>query len=237
MAAKIEEFRPRLTYTDRFVTVLRNVFSESECQALIELSEKQDYTPATVTRGGRQILLKYHRDSDRVLINDAESASQLFQRIAPFLPQKLKGGYTLAGINERLRFLRYGERQKFAPHFDGCYESPDGSQISFLTVQLYLNGGPGQLEGGETCFLDDNKQVQYKVEPCAGLVLVFDHLMRHEGASVQGGRKYCIRSDVMYRKETTLGPMVTAWLLGCLSRILGKLTAPLEWMMRKVRIH
>ncbi len=201
MVAQIEEFRPHLPYTDQFVTVLGNIFSEAECLALIELSEKHGYTPATVTSyDGQQVFKKSYRDSDRVIIDDPERASQLFQRVAPYLPPRFKGGYALAGINERLRFLKYGEGQKFSPHRDGCYERPDGSEISFFTIQLYLNGGPDQLQGGETCFLDREQRIHYSLQPRAGLVLVFDHDMRHEGARVQAGCKYCIRSDVMYRK-------------------------------------
>ena len=78
------------------------------------------------------------------------------------------------------------------PHHDGCYMRPDGSEISTLTIQLYLSGGPGQLQGGETCFLDVKEQVQFALQPQPGLVLVFDHQMYHSGNPVQSGRKYCI---------------------------------------------
>ena len=141
---------------------------------------------------------KGHRDSDRVIIDDSGKAAELFQRVGEFLPKTMMG-CPIVGINERLRFLRYDKGQKFSPHCDGEYERPDGSEMSFLTIQLYLNGGPGELAGGETSFLSDDMQVQYRLEPRAGLVLVFDHDMLHEGSPVLSGRKYCIRSDVMYR--------------------------------------
>ena len=33
-----------------------------------------------------------------------------------------------------------------------------------------------------------------------GKALVFLHLLLHEGAPVTGGRKYALRTDVMYRR-------------------------------------
>lgn len=50
----------------------------------------------------------------------------------------------LAGLNERIRFLRYEGGDYFRPHWDGCYVD-DGkgtgvSRRSLFTVHLYLNG-------------------------------------------------------------------------------------------------
>lgn len=33
------------------------------------------------------------------------------------------------------------------------------------------------------------------------MALVFDHLMLHEGAAVQSGRKYVLRTDIMFRRQ------------------------------------
>lgn len=197
----VEESRPHLAHTGNFVTVLRNVYTEDECQELIELSEQKGYEPATITKfDGSQIMDTSHRDSDRTMLDDPARAAELFRRIRSYIPDPMDG-CKLVGINERLRFLRYDKGQKFSPHQDGCYIRPDGSEESFLTMQLYLNGGPGQLEGGETVFLDDDMQVQFKLEPRAGTVLIFDHDCLHAGSPVVSGRKYCIRSDVMYETD------------------------------------
>jgi len=37
------------------------------------------------------------------------------------------------------------------------------------------------------------------VTPAAGKLLVFRHDILHQGAAVTSGRKYVLRSDVMYR--------------------------------------
>ena len=77
---------------------------------------------------------------------------KLFGRLRAHLPQVWQR-HTLAGVNERLRFLRYDKGQSFPAHSDGSYERADGSEVSFITVQLYLNG---DFEGGETSFLADS---------------------------------------------------------------------------------
>jgi hypothetical protein len=54
---------------------------------------------------------------------------------------------------------------------------------------IYLNGG---TLGGETRFEN------VSITPEAGLALVFDHYLTHEGACVLEGQKYVLRSDVIY---------------------------------------
>ena len=36
----------------------------------------------------------------------------------------------------------------------------------------------------------------------SGMVLVFDHAIMHEGSELKKGRKYSMRTDVMYSAET-----------------------------------
>ena len=58
---------------------------------------------------------------------------------------------------------------------------------------LYLNEGYG---GGETRFkLNDT---ELTMVPKAGMALFFTHILMHEGAAVETGRKYVLRTDVMY---------------------------------------
>ncbi|CAG7846881.1 SubName: Full=Uncharacterized protein {ECO:0000313/EMBL:CCA74380.1} [Serendipita indica DSM 11827] len=46
----------------------------------------------------------------------------------------------LTRLNERLRFLKYTPGQFFKPHYDGCYYTPDRKEMSYMTLQIYLNG-------------------------------------------------------------------------------------------------
>jgi hypothetical protein len=61
--------------------------------------------------------------------------------------------------------------------------------MSLLTFMIYLNEG---YAGGETRFDDA------KVAGRTGMALVFHHGLVHEGAEVTEGKKYALRSDVMY---------------------------------------
>jgi hypothetical protein len=74
------------------------------------------------------------------------------------------------------------------PHTDGCYRRSNGEE-SLFTFMIYLNAG---ILGGATKF--ENALVI----PQAGLALVFDHYLLHEGTRVIEGHKYVLRSDIMY---------------------------------------
>jgi len=56
-----------------------------------------------------------------------------------------------------------------------------------------------EFEGGETNFAGG-----ISVKPETGMVLVFQHQLLHEGAAVTKGRKYVLRSDVMFDKRRTV---------------------------------
>jgi prolyl 4-hydroxylase len=63
---------------------------------------------------------------------------------------------------------------------------------------LYLNTPD---KGGETNFMSSRDQsVVSAVAPRTGLALAFDHDITHEGALLEEGIKYCIRTDIMYRR-------------------------------------
>jgi hypothetical protein len=133
------------------------------------------------------------RNNARVMIDDPELAEQLWQRVRPFLPQRL-GKWEAVGCNERCRFYRYDPGEKFAPHYDGYFQRENGER-SRLTFMVYLNGG---FEGGATNFPHALPLVS--VRPKRGMALLFIHHQLHEGAPVIEGRKYVLRTDVMYRK-------------------------------------
>lgn len=134
----------------------------------------------------------------------------------------------LTRLNERLRFLKYIPGQFFKPHFDGCYHTDDKSEMSYMTLQIYLNGpapspedglkfvDPEQtshasepLKGGATRFFSRkvfrsqaSKQTKFDVEPKLGRVLVFEQDdMIHSGETIDSGVKYTMRTDFMYALE------------------------------------
>ncbi|RHY58046.1 hypothetical protein DYB34_000192 [Aphanomyces astaci] len=154
-----------------------------------------DYDIALLNVGyGRQVLRPDVRNNDRCIIDDVATASIVWDRVRPHLPSTFQGK-PVVGVNERLRFLRYYPGQEFKPHCDGSYRRPDGSEQSYITIQIYLNGGD-DLEGGDTVIFDRDNTI--KVHPVPGRVLIFQHYnVEHSGAPVINGVKYAIRSDIM----------------------------------------
>ncbi|CAG8565630.1 3356_t:CDS:2 [Ambispora gerdemannii] len=165
-----------------------NVCTPEECQALINLSEAGSYEIALINVGyGRQKIITDVRNNYRYIRDDVEITNILWKRIEQFVPA-LWYDKPVAGLNERLRFLRYDPGQKFEAHCDGTYVRPDGNEKSCITFQLYLNEG---FVGGETSFLSYSlNRDEVKVVPKTGMVLIFQHDLLHEGSAVIEGRKF-----------------------------------------------
>ncbi|CAF0911396.1 unnamed protein product [Rotaria sp. Silwood1] len=140
------------------------------------------FTKEEFNIGLREVLMTDVRNNDRCIIDDVNMANILFE----------------LGLNERLRFLRYDPGQQFKGHMDGVYQRSDGSgEISCITIQLYLNDN---YKGGETTFISYcDKKKNFSCKPRTGMVLVFEHRLFHEGSLLKKGRKYTVRTDVMYR--------------------------------------
>jgi predicted 2-oxoglutarate/Fe(II)-dependent dioxygenase YbiX len=178
------------------IFLLHNFLSPEECDHFIARTEEVGYEDAPITTAGGFVMRKDIRDNDRVMLDDEELARQLFERARPLLPATWFG-WELCGFNERFRFYRYGPGQRFAPHTDGYYERPNGER-SHLTFMVYLNEG---FEGGATLF--ERWGDSLDVVPRAGMALVFYHKLVHEGTEVLKGRKYVLRTDVMYRRASS----------------------------------
>lgn len=124
--------------------------------------------------GGREIENTQYRNSGRIILDSFDVVDGLLERMRPYIPtnvaeisgakfhkrvsnrlwkEKLEEGggvepvAKLSRLNERLRFLRYGEGQFFQPHYDGQYWTPDKKEVSYYTLQIYLN------QPGGACFL------------------------------------------------------------------------------------
>ncbi len=96
-------------------------------------SEQHIYEAALVNFGKVYVIDKTVRDSGKVMLDDHSFAAKIYGRVRSWLPQQIMG-HTLSGVNERLRFLRYDVSQQF--DYDGSFERPDGSEISFVTIQV-----------------------------------------------------------------------------------------------------
>jgi prolyl 4-hydroxylase len=177
------------------IFVIRNFFTPQECDAGITQSEQAGYEEATISTAVGFVMDKDVRDNARLILDDSALAARLWQRTEPFLPPRIRN-WRAIGLNERFRFYRYDPGQQFAPHWDGCFHRDNGEQ-SQLTFMVYLNE---DFTGGETKFYLENGMPRLAVKPERGMALVFVHRQLHEGASVVQGRKYVLRTDVMYRQ-------------------------------------
>jgi hypothetical protein len=174
--------------------VIRNFLSIAECDAFIEQSERFGYADAPITTAAGFLMRKDIRDNLRVMHDDQELARRWYERARESLCQ-LWFGWRVVGLNERFRFYRYDVGHRFAPHTDGCFERDNGER-SYFTFMVYLNEG---FTGGATAF--HHRHPSLLVTPERGKALVFYHRQLHEGMPVAAGRKYVLRTDVMYRRE------------------------------------
>ena len=174
----------------KFKKLIPKFFTPEECKGFIDFSEKQGYQEALVRTKQGEEMRKDIRDNDRVIWDRPEVAKQLFDLVKEHLPQMING-YEPIGLNERFRFYRYQDGQRFRPHVDGAYKRSD-TEVSLITLLIYLNEG---FEGGSTYLIDADEEVI----PKEGSLLLFDHKMLHSGTPVTKGVKYVLRTDVMYK--------------------------------------
>jgi predicted 2-oxoglutarate/Fe(II)-dependent dioxygenase YbiX len=179
------------------IFTVANILSPAECANYIALSENIGYTEAPITTHRGFELRPEIRNNERVILDDPERALDLWQRVSEYIPSTI-GKWRAIGLNERFRFYRYDPGQRFALHHDGSYRRPNGEE-SLLTFMIYLNE---EFEGGETRFLlpyyYDVNERDVSVVPETGMAVCFVHELVHEGTPVIQGRKYVLRSDVMY---------------------------------------
>lgn len=180
---------PEYNYiTDRIFTV-SEFFTAETCEKYIKLAEDVGFHEAPINTTYGPEIHKDIRNNTRVIIDDKGLATELWDRITDYVPLHL-GRWTACGVNERFRFYRYDVGQMFNWHYDGYYQRDNGER-SQLTFMVYLNEG---FEGGETTI------ERMDIVPKAGLALIFVHQIRHKGQPVSKGRKYVLRTDVMYQR-------------------------------------
>ena len=170
-----------------------NVLSQARCAELIAQSESIGYIPATLSGQRKQIKNAHVRNNDRVIHDDPELASELWMLVKDYLPSQ-HFMWVPFGLNERFRFYRYDPGQRFVWHMDASFKRNE-KESSKVTLLFYLNDVE---EGGATSFKG------FRVEPKAGKALFFLHKYLHQGEPVAKGRKYVLRTDVMYRSDPQL---------------------------------
>lgn len=169
------------------VFTIQNLWSPATCQQFIQKSEREGFEKALVNtiNGPRQ--MDGLRNNDRLFWEDEDLAAQIWEDIEEFVPCDL-GEYQAIGLNELFRFYRYDAHQQFNWHYDAPYRRNQNEQ-SFYTFMIYLND---DFKGGETAFRG------FEVKPNIGEGIFFSQELEHAGLPVLSGRKYILRTDVMY---------------------------------------
>lgn len=179
------------------IITVEDVLDVEECDALIRFAEGIGFEAAPITTAFGFVMAPEVRDNTRVMVDDPARAERIWARLERVIPTRL-GPWVKVGLNERLRFYRYDPGQRFAWHRDGAFVRGP-KERSHLTLLVYLNDG---FEGGAT-EIEVNERID--IRPRRGGALLFAHHVRHQGAPVARGRKYVLRSDVMYRHEGGTG--------------------------------
>jgi len=120
-------------YDGLYATVLDNCFTAAECKTLVSMAEAQTngvWEQAMVNvGGGRQAFHPYTRDCGRIILDDRDVVQKIWNRVKEEVPEieylinmprvtgngpaKRKEIWRLSRLNERMRFLKYGEGQYF----------------------------------------------------------------------------------------------------------------------------
>lgn len=190
---------PEENWLTECVFTVEHFFSPAECEKYIRISEDIGYEDALVSSPQGHVLRTDVRNNKRVMFKNYEIAEFLWERAADFVPTEFEGRLAV-GVNELLRFYRYDPGQQFNWHQDIAFERDNGEK-SFLTFMIYLNA---DFEGGETCFEDSYSAESFddfSVTPEQGMALFFEHGTYHIGDLVTEGRKYVLRTDIMYASE------------------------------------
>ena len=187
-----------LKWRAKDIGTIPEFLSVAECDEWIRVGESEGFEGAPITTGRGPVMMKDVRNNHRVMFDDVDRAQNLYRRLSPHLALRFKTIWEPVGVNERLRLYRYDVGQKFDWHLDGSFERPTGER-SFFTFMVYLNEG---FEGGTTSFTIDQSNSSsgrmVRVTPKTGMALLFHHPILHRGDPVIAGRKYVLRTDVMY---------------------------------------
>ncbi len=173
------------------VFLLLNVLSPEECDLFIRVTEGQGFESAPVTTGRGFMMIPELRNNGRVMVDDPLRAAWLWGRVWRYVDEHY-GSFHAVGLNERFRYYRYEPGEYFKWHGDGAFIRSENER-SLYTLLIYLND---DCEGGTTDFRGG-----LSVKPVRGAALVFEHGLIHQGAEVISGKKYVMRSDVMYRRS------------------------------------
>ena len=223
MQREIAMEREDLTLPQGNGFLIKNFLTRDETDELVTRAEVDGFA---------SIEWEYHktyRDCTRVILRDEQLAEKLWQRLLPHLrvdDLKAKpfgygadGFWIPKGVNPLFRITRYAPGGHFNIHRDGGFVVTDDFR-SVYTLMVYLHA---PYSGGETRFYDSqthdtnsgvdsfhrptgqSRDPVAEVSPKTGTAVIFTHDVSHEGATVMGGDKYVLRTDILFERTLRLG--------------------------------
>ena len=171
--------------------------SSEQCRYMIDLAEATGFDRATINSDQGSNIRPDIRNNDRVIRDDPDLAKRLWPSVARCFQRPFKGEVAFA-LNTRFRLYRYTPGQFFDWHQDGSFRL-NKKCASRSTLMMYLNG---DCVGGGTSFADvfsPHRFADFCITPETGKALLFHHPLSHRGDPVEEGRKYVLRTDVMFR--------------------------------------
>ena len=173
------------------IITVKNFWSNEKCDEFIIKSEEIGYQQAMIQTNFGQRVVKGVRNNQRVIFTDENLAQEIWSSLKTFAPSKI-GNSEAIGLNEMFRFYKYESGQQFRKHRDQSYIR-NQTEASYFTFMIYLNEG---FEGGDTTFDD------VVIRPKKGSALIFLHSLKHEGSMLISGKKYVLRTDIMYKLKS-----------------------------------
>lgn len=180
------------------------LLSGSECSRLVTAQEHKGF--------GFTNYPKHYRGNLRLMADDVNLADALASRILPIVPAEITDDenadyiWKPVGLNPRFRCSKYYPGDVFGAHCDTYFEK-NSDEISMFTVNVYTST---IADGGETRFFHPSRklrgprQTAFVCAPIAGDAVIFmqppGREYYHDGAAFSEGRKYLLRTDVMYRR-------------------------------------
>jgi predicted 2-oxoglutarate/Fe(II)-dependent dioxygenase YbiX len=127
-------------------------------------------------------------------------ANILWSRLSFSIPAKF-GVFKPVRLSPEFRVNGFYPNIVRTPHVDFKLISNDRSEISLLSVVIYLNDD--YTGGGLTVFkntTNGNEEV-FTLKPNIGTILIFPHDMLHRGDTCFRNKKYTMQTRVLFRSE------------------------------------
>jgi hypothetical protein len=162
------------------IIVIDNLYSDIECQELINDSEKLGYSERLTNKYGEQFTDKDFRSDYGVGNVNHLIANTLLERIRRFIPD------VNVQINPLIRFSRYIENGYCVSHKDD--EFVQSGYKSKYTVVVFLN----------TCVSGKLEFENVTINCKQGQVVIFNQGLSHEALKIDKDQiKYTMRTDIM----------------------------------------